>query len=97
MSRYFRYLKDFEKAVGGMTAAMDGMHQEHQMLKKQFRTYLADHEKFASNVRRYLDELEIDDGADSNPASTPVSNGQNDNERHGQNGTKAGGNNTTVR
>lgn len=75
--------------MGGLTTAMEGMHQEHMMLKKQFRTYLADHEKFAGNVRRYLDELDIDD--DAKPAPTAVTPGQNDNERRGPGKSKSGG------
>ena len=91
MSRYFRHLRDFEKAMGGLTVAMDGMHQEHANLKKQFRTYLADHETFAKNVRRYLDELEIDDDAPEQSDELSVARGLNDNDRNDQRNAKSGG------
>jgi len=91
MSRYFLHLRDFEKAMGGLTVAMDGMHLEHANLKKQFRTYLADHESFAKNVRRYLDELEIDDDAPEHSDASTVARGQNDNDRSNQRNVKAGG------
>ena len=60
MSRYNNHIKDFEQALGTMRAAVDGMQRENDLMKKQFRTYLADHEAFARNVRKYLDELETD-------------------------------------
>lgn len=91
MSRYFRHLREFETAVGDMTAAMDGMHKEHSKLKKQFRTYLADHEAFTQNVRRYLDELEIDDDAPEEAASAPVAKGLNDNAKTDEITAKTGG------
>ena len=61
MSQYSKHIRDFERALGTMSAAVDGMQREYDMLKRQFRTYLTDHEAFVRNVREYLDELEADE------------------------------------
>ncbi|MGI9415296.1 MAG: hypothetical protein ACR2PM_16600 [Hyphomicrobiales bacterium] len=69
MNRYGKHLKDFDKAIGTITAARDGMQQEYNLLKQQFRTYLDEHETFTRNVRKYLDDLEADD--DENTKRSP--------------------------
>jgi len=65
MNQYNKHIKDVETALGTVTAALDGMQREYDLLKNQFRTYLADHEAFTRNVRKYLDELEADDDIES--------------------------------
>jgi len=61
MNQYNKHIRDFEQALGTMSAAVEGMQREYDVLKRQFRTYLTDHETFARNVRKYLDELEADE------------------------------------
>ena len=61
MSQYNKHIRGFERALGTMNAAVEGMQREYDALKRQFRTYLTDHEAFARNVRKYLDELEADE------------------------------------
>ena len=81
MSGYHRYMREFERSVASLTSAMDGMQREHALLKQQFRTYVADHETFAKNVRKYLDELDIGDEEQETDSSPSAGRGQNDNEQ----------------
>lgn len=84
MNDYYKYMREFEKSVAGLSNAMDGMHQQHMMLKKQFRRYVTDHETFTQNVRSYLDEMEHGDAEQQDPVATTSTKGQNDNERNEQ-------------
>ena len=82
MSDYYRYLREFEQAVAGLSSAMDGMHQQHLLLKKQFRKYVADHETFTRNVRMYLDDVMPPNVNKTVPSTS--NRGENDNERRDQ-------------
>ncbi len=81
MGDYNRHLRDFEKSVSALSSAMEGMHQQHTTMKKQFRKYVADHEVFTRNVRMYLDELDHGDEEQNNSVSSTTNRGQNDNRR----------------
>ena len=91
MSRYNKYIKDFEQALGTMRAAVDGMQREHDLVKKQFRTYLADHEAFARNVRKYLDELETDENVRSERTSNAANSNQIERRSVGEQATQPPG------
>ena len=84
MSDYYRYLREFEQAVAGLSSAMDGMHQQHLLLKKQFRKYVTDHETFTRNVRMYLDDVEHGDEEQNKTVPSTSNRGENDNERRDQ-------------
>lgn len=80
MSSYYKHLRDFERSVSGLSQAMEGLHQQHTELKRQFRKYVMDHETFTRNVRTYLDELEHAETDHKDHLAPSSRKGQNDNE-----------------